>query len=927
MFRKNVLGLLLLVAGYGVAAGQSAIPWPKITRDAKPWVRWWWLGNAVDTPGLQYNLRSFQQAGIGGVEITPIYGVKGYEDEFIDYLSPAWMRMLHYTIAESRRLDMGVDMNNGTGWPFGGPQINIKEAASRAIFQTYSLKKGERLQELLKVREPKEKDIAPLCVLMAYGGNGEIIDLTRKVNINGKLNWTAPSGNWTLIALFDGKTLQKVKRASPGGEGWVMDPFSVKALQQYLARFNTAFSQSKCPAPHAFFNDSYEVFGAGWSPGFLSEFVKRRGYRLQDYLPALMGYGNKDTVTRVIADYRETLADMLLNNFAVNWTGWVHRMGSITRYQAHGSPGNLLDLYGSADIPEIESYGSSHFDIPGLPEDSLVDKPGKLDPLLLKFASSAAHVTGKKFTSSETFTWLGEHFRTSLSQCKPVLDEMWLSGINHVFFHGSPYSPENAPWPGWQFYAAVDFSRYNTIWHDIPAFNQYIARTQSFLQQGTPDNDVLVYWPVQDVWAMHGRTALYQLTVGDAVQWLSPTPFHALCETLMKDGYGFDYISDRQLSKISTTGGRLHTAGAAYKALVVPPCQYIPLKTLQQILTLARSGATVIFADSLPRDVPGLYHLTARRKQFQNIAAAISKEPVFLGNDKKTMGKGMVLTGNDISELMRMASVQPEGFADAGLQYIRRKTPDGNIYFIGNLGSGKADQWISLAATAGSAVIYDTYTGADGMAALRKQNGRSQVYLQLKPGQSLLLKTYTNKKLTGLAWRYDEPAGNPLALKGSWTVSFEKGMPEINKQYKMDTLASWTALSDSAKVFAGTAKYSLSFDLPRKKAEDWLLSLGEVDFSADIKINGKTTGSLWAVPFEIAAGKYLHPGKNTLEVEVTNLAANRIADYDRKGINWKIFYEINFVNMAYKPFNASNWNPVPSGLIGPVTLTPLRKKF
>ena len=34
--------------------------------------------------------------------------------------------------------------------------------------------------------------------------------------------------------------------------------------------------------------------------------------------------------------------------------------------------------------------------------------------------------------------------------------------------------------------------------------------------------------------------------------------------------------------------------------------------------------------------------------------------------------------------------------------------------------------------------------------------------------------------------------------------------------------------------------------------------------------------------------------------------------------------EINFVNINYKPFDASKWDLAPSGLLGPVTLTPLR---
>ncbi|MFR9261627.1 MAG: glycosyl hydrolase [Bacteroides cellulosilyticus] len=102
---------------------------------------------------------------------------------------------------------------------------------------------------------------------------------------------------------------------------------------------------------------------------------------------------------------------------------------------------------------------------------------------------SAAHIAGKPFTTSETFTWLTEHFRTSLSQCKPDMDLMFISGVNHMYFHGTTYSPAEAAWPGWKFYASIDMSPTNNIWRDAPAFFDYVTRCQSFLQMGQPDND------------------------------------------------------------------------------------------------------------------------------------------------------------------------------------------------------------------------------------------------------------------------------------------------------------------------------------------------------------------------------------------------------------------------------------------------------
>ena len=119
---------------------------------------------------------------------------------------------------------------------------------------------------------------------------------------------------------------------------------------------------------------------------------------------------------------------------------------------------------------------------------------------MLKYAPSAAHICGKPYTSSETFTWLTEHFRTSLSQLKPDIDLMFCAGVNHMFFHGTCYSPKEDTWPGWKFYASIDMSPTNSIWRDAPYFMQYVERCQSFLQWGEPDNDFLVYLPVRDMW-------------------------------------------------------------------------------------------------------------------------------------------------------------------------------------------------------------------------------------------------------------------------------------------------------------------------------------------------------------------------------------------------------------------------------------------
>ncbi|RYF91393.1 MAG: hypothetical protein EOO03_01445 [Chitinophagaceae bacterium] len=153
--------------------------WPAVTNTAKPWTRWWWMGSAVDATNLTTNLNSYAAAGLGGVEIVPIYGTKGYESAYIKYLSPQWMQMLDTTISIANKFGMGVDMAVGTGWPVGGPQVKVQDAASKLHIQQYKLNGGNVLSEKIIINDPKQQ-AAILQAMVAYGSNGEIIEITDK---------------------------------------------------------------------------------------------------------------------------------------------------------------------------------------------------------------------------------------------------------------------------------------------------------------------------------------------------------------------------------------------------------------------------------------------------------------------------------------------------------------------------------------------------------------------------------------------------------------------------------------------------------------------------------------------------------------------------------------------------------------------------
>ncbi len=249
--------------------------------------------------------RCLREPGIGGVEITPIYGARGYESRAIEFLSPRWIEMLEFTAREAQRLGMGVDMATGTGWPFGGPEVSDAQGSSSALFE------------------------------------------------NGRLRGN-PTG-------------MKVKRAAPGGEGLVLDPYSTDALDAYLDRFTRAFAPLPRGLIRGQFHDSFEYYQASWTPRLVEEFQRLHGYDLQKYAADLAGKGtlDPDTAGRIAGDYRRTLGKLHLD-YVNRWVDWSRAQGFMARNQAHGAPGNLLDLYAAADIPETESFGMTELSIAGL---------------------------------------------------------------------------------------------------------------------------------------------------------------------------------------------------------------------------------------------------------------------------------------------------------------------------------------------------------------------------------------------------------------------------------------------------------------------------------------------------------------------------------------------------------------------------------
>ena len=840
-------------SGVENVAKQSFSPgWPvEIKKEHRPGTYWWSPGSAFDTESIDWNLENMREAGIANVHIVPIYGAKGYEDRYIEFLSPKWMEMLDHIVKKGRSLEMNVDMTTGTGWCFGGPGLDVHSSDRVAHY------------------DPK-------------------------------------------IGTLSFKPGKQVKRAAPGGEGSMINPYSPAAMEFYLKRFSRAFDAANPALPRAQYHDSFEYRG-DWCPELLQEFKARRGYDLAEYLDLFFTDGdNSEKRARLKCDYRATLAELHYDCISV-WVEWARTRGMITRNQAHGSPGNLLDLYAACDVPETEMFGAPDYPIPGFRRDPTMVRKGDSDPRICMLAASAAHIAhepGKQWVSSESCTWLREHWHATLGQVKLQLDQFFTSGVNHIFYHGTCYSPKDAPWPGWFFYASTKFDPRNSFWRDFRVLNDYVTRCQSILQVGRPANDVLVYWPIHDLWTKPDGTAL-KFTVHHT-EWMAGESFGLVAQDLISKGYTCDFVSDRLLQTINFQDSSLLATGGSYRAIVVPACRYIPVATMRRLADLAEKGATVIFEKEIPRDVPGLGRLDERRKKLVAERVRIEKA-----------GAGVA---TNIPAAIEKAQVPREVLADAGLNFIRRKVDDGYYYFIANQTAGAWDDWTELAVPFVSAVLLDPMTGTSGVMAVRHGHGRPQAYLQLQPGESKIIRV-SRIPAVGTQWVYLKPGAEAKAIAGEWHVEFIEGGPDLPASRKFKQLASWTDTPDEeARRFAGTARYSTTFTIPDNvEADDWLLELGDVRESARVEVNGHHAGALISLPFSMPVGRYLKPGENTLRIDVTNLSANRIRDLDLSNVNWKIMRNINIVTVLYKEFDASKWPLTDSGLLGPVRLIPMNK--
>jgi hypothetical protein len=872
--------------------------------DAKAMVRWWWFGPAVTKPELEREMKFMKAGGFGGFEVEPIYpmavddakpGLKN-----LKLLSPEFFDALKFTASTAKDLGLRMNLTLGSGWPYGGPMFSINEAAGRITVKPVTAAAGQTSVPVPALREGES-------LIAAYIGGQDGANPYRELEVrdNAAQLPAAATSSTSVVFAIASHTGMMVKRPAVGGEGYVIDHYSPAVVKKFIDE--VAGLEVKALAalpPGSVFCDSLEVAGEDWTPDFLTEFQKRRGYDLRPWLPALsndVGAKTKD----IRYDWGRTITELFNDRFIAPMQQWAKSNKTQFRIQAYGTPPAALYSYAYAGLPEGEGYTWRSF-------------------ATTRWASSASHLLGVPVTSSETWTWLHSPiFRATPLDMKAEADLHFLLGINQLIAHGWPYTPETIDYPGWHLYASAVFDEKNPWWIVMPDVTAYLQRVSYLLRQGRPANDVALYLSDSDAWAtfVPGRVAMSMAN--------SQVLGRDIIDRILAAGYNFDFVDDGLIDlRGRFDGGALAFGDVRYKTVILPGVERMPLKTLRSLEQFARAGGTVVATRRLPALAPGLQAPDAETKEINEIVTRLFKAPgapgLFVEDETKLAA---ALAPRLKPDVALSGATQEIGF-------VHRHTDDGEVYFLANTANTPKSVQATFRVAGLQAEWWDPMTGRVTPAVITGQaDGGTTVALNLDAYGSQVL-VFTQRKLpaTKAGAATVPPA---LDLSGGWTVAFGKDA----KPAAMDKLQSWT-VNEATRNFSGVATYERSVTVPAAMLQSGVgvqLNFGEakpiaaggrgmqrmqalleapVREAAVVYVNGQRAGSAWHPPYVVDVTRLLKSGDNTIRVEVANLAINYMAGHplpDYKAL-------IAQYGDRFQVQDLGQVQAITAGLLGPIQL-------
>jgi hypothetical protein len=656
--------------------------------DCGPWVYWFWLDVNVTREGITADLEAMKAVGIAGVLIMDVN--QGTPPSFngSQFGDTKWYELLQFACQEANRLGMQVNMANDAGWcGSAGPWITPELSMQFVVWSSASVEGGHPVHIQLPQPEARMdyyRDIAVLAfptpaadlagrgyripdindLTDSFHGHDRshtrvnwesipadqcvpksaILNLTDKMDEHGMLRCELPAGDWTILRFGHTTTGVQNHPAPAGGLGLESDTLSRTATLLQFDALMGRITEKVGPlvgktlvSTHI---DSWESDLQNWTPTMRQDFQRLRGYDLLPYMPVLTGrvVESLEISQRFLWDFRATIGDLLLENYAVAMREAAHKYGlrlSIEGYS--GEPANDIRYGGEADEPMAECWAS-----PRLHGASVVRE-----------MTSAGHVYGHNIIAQETFTanrderWLGHP-----AVVKDIGDWTFCEGINRFVFHRYAMQPWTNPHysPGmcmgsW----GLHYERTQTWWNMSKPWHDYVARCCYILRLGHF---------VADVCTMEAEGAPRQIsdTIDDP----------------RRPGYNFDICpAELVLDRMEFTNGFLTLPGGMkYRILVLPDSPTMTPQLLRKAKRLADAGALVI--GPRPEKSPSLVGYPQCDSEVRRLSGE-------LWENKK------IISGTTAAEALKKQRIKPDFECDqSAVRWIHRRTADMDIYFVAN---------------------------------------------------------------------------------------------------------------------------------------------------------------------------------------------------------------------------------------------------
>lgn len=901
---------------------------------ARPWIRWWWPGGVVEAGELRREVHLLNDVGFGGAEIQAfnpaIPNLTADERKHLhDYANDAFFDHVNTAADEAAKKGLRIDYTLGSAWPSGGgfaitpelalleltPAITSVEWPSAEPIKISIPKQTKKMGAMgpLDARnkdpraagwkerlEARQKLIAVVAIkaeaptlkaakksfrdsdVVTPGRTDQVegIVVTQFLKDDGVLEWTPPSaGTWQIIA-FKQFTVDVGVLAGVGeGPQLILDHFNKAAFEAHARRVGAPLkSLAAKSAIRASFIDSLELMpDLHWSEDFLIEFKTRRGYDLTPYLPHLLQPGWEapwnsrrtppyfdagEGGDRVREDYRQTVSELLIERFWQPFVTWNHQNGFTARLQAGGSPSDHLLTQGMADIPETEDLGTGG------------------NTHHLRMARASANIYGRKLVSCESLCWIAKPYEKTTGDWVARANLLFASGVNQLIYHGFPYALHADAWPGWYPFAPSPFlsgfssqiNEANPVWAGISTLNTYVTRLQSLLQQGL--NVVSVAVLHQDIG--FGSNA-------------GELETEHLLEQLLAHGFDYDRLNSDGLARSDVRDKRLVAPGGiAYQAVICPPMPSVRLETLQRLLEVAKAGVPIVFVDHEPTRAWGLGDATARDGAVQETVRQL-----------KSAGTPTVGQSELPGALGKMGIHPNVEFVSGTALFLQKQLRDGALYFFHNPRTEAVTLTVKVRAK-GHAQRLDPLTGKRTGIETKRSGDEATMTFRIEPeSQATIL--FGKKALKPAPLLHDKASQQ---ISGPWKLSavgHTQGGVVINTTLDLPELTDLSTTEPLGR-FSGESTYVTTFDLP----SGWsvgarvFIDLGKVADMAIVELNDKPLGTLIASPFVVDAGPAVRAKGNTLKVRVFNNPNNAMINPKQAGLK--------------------DLKPVPTGLIGPVSL-------